>query len=1045
LKKATCLHFFAFTISILTLCLHNTASAQVHTPFSPRYSEKVKGDVTIIANNMISRTATDAYNGSDSNHNFNDNVYVDIDSDNTTFNSSSANFTNPDPSVQCITVFKAFLYWAAADKEQDNGDDNQPNWNFDDIKVMLPGETAYTTMTADDVIYRGRDTHTSNDPYVCFKDITTQVMALQDIYGTYQIANVEGKEGDLVDHDGSHPGTSGGWQIVFVYVSPDLPTKNITLFDGYAHVTNIINDVDVDFNGFLTIPSGNVNANVVIGSLEGDRSLSGDRLQIQDAANNFVDITAPFRNADNFFNSRITIGNNNYIDRNPASTNTLGFDAAVFQLDNPGNSIIANNQTSATLRLTSNSEIYGLFLLGLSVEVWAPDLHPTLLTQTSGTNPSDPGNFLGFNINVLNAGNDDATNVSYSTVLPPQLTLSSVPNLPNGVNYTYDMPSGALSFDIDDGFLNVNDPELNIEFELEINNECYFLEDNCDLSFDLQFNVSYSGVTNPDSQNTLSTSDVNSCDSLPLSVDINQPIVNWATSVGALDTTLECSDTTALNNAQNLEPVPDKCDFTLVKNSGPFVQDPNCPNAGTYTNTWTFTDACGNTISDFIQTITIIDTTPPTASNPPTISLQCTDAIPASDINVVTDAADNCSVPTVTYLSEVSDNQTCPETITRTYRITDSCNNYTDVSQTIVISDDVAPTASNPSDLNISCIEELPVPDVNIVSDAADNCGNPVVTFESDVSDNQSCSETIVRSYKVEDSCGNDLIVTQTIYIVDDSSPVLESDLEREIYLTCEEVPEIPNPEFSDNCDQNLDIQYNETLNQVDDLNFDIQRSWTVTDDCNNQNVFTQSIYINRITESNIQYVDLCIEDEPLDVLALVPYDVTSNTNNLINQWEGESIDLLTNGMLDPGNAALGDYEFVNVIANNDCSWTTSIYVSINDDCVYYPCVESTGDVTISKMVTPNNDGFNDFFEVNFIINEESNEVCDIVTKVQIFNRWGNKVYETNNYDNNWSGIANSTSSTASGYLPTGTYYYIVELINGGLKPIQGFIYLGTE
>ncbi|NNL15068.1 MAG: T9SS type B sorting domain-containing protein [Flavobacteriaceae bacterium] len=1045
MKKATCIHFFAFTISIITLFLHNTASAQVHTPFTPRYSEKVKGDVTIIANNMISRHATNAYNGNASNHNFNDNVYVDIDSDNTTFNSSSASFTNPDPSVPCITIFKAFLYWAAADKEQDNGDDNQPNWNYDDIKVMLPGETVYTTMTADDVIYRGRDTHTSNDPYVCFKDITTQVMALQDIYGTYQIANVEGKDGDLVDHDGSHPGTSGGWQIVFVYVSPDLPTKNITLFDGYAHVTNIINDVDVDFNGFLTIPSGPVNANVVIGSLEGDRSLNGDRLQIQDVTNNFVDIVAPFRNTDNFFNSRITIGNNNYIDRNPASINTLGFDAAVFQLDNPGNSIIANNQTSATLRLTSNSEIYGLFLLGLSVEVWAPDLHPSLLTHTSGTNPADPGDLLGFNINVLNAGNDDATNVSYSTVLPPQLTLSSVPNMPNGVNYTYDEPSRALSFDISDGFLNVNDPELNIEFELEINNACYFLEDNCDLSFDLQFDVSYNGVTNPDSQTTLSTSDINSCESLPLSVDINQPIVNWATNTGALDTTIECSDTSGLTAAQALEPVPDKCTFSLLKTSGSFIPDANCPGAGTYTNSWTFTDACGNTIDDFVQTITVIDSESPTGSNPPTLYYQCIDDIPANDVTVVTDAADNCSTPTVTYVSDVSDNQTCPETILRSYRITDACNNSTDVFQTIIINDDIPPTASNPPDININCIEELPVPDVTVVSDAADNCGDAVVSFVSDISDNQSCSETIVRSYKIEDTCGNDITVTQNIYIVDDSAPVLESDLEREIYVTCQEIPEIPDLEFSDNCDENLDIQYNEILNQVDDLNFDIQRSWTVTDVCNNQNVFTQSIYVNRTAESNTQYIDLCIEDDPLDVLALVPYNVTTNTNNLINEWNGDSVDLLTNGMLDPSNAQLGDYEFVNRITDNDCTWTTTIYISINDDCVYYPCIESTADVTISKMVTPNNDDFNDYFTVEYILNEDRNEVCDIVTKVQIFNRWGNKVFETNNYDNNWSGVTNSTSTTTSGYLPTATYYYIVELVNGGLKPIQGFIYLGTE
>ena len=52
---------------------------------------------------------------------------------------------------------------------------------------------------------------------------------------------------------------------------------------------------------------------------------------------------------------------------------------------------------------------------------------------------------------------------------------------------------------------------------------------------------------------------------------------------------------------------------------------------------------------------------------------------------------------------------------------------------------------------------------------------------------------------------------------------------------------------------------------------------------------------------------------------------------------------------------------------------------------------------------------------------------------------------ESDNYQNDWAGVANSKSSTHSNMLPTGTYYYIVELKNSSLKPIQGYIYLGTN
>jgi uncharacterized repeat protein (TIGR01451 family) len=444
-----------FLISILS-------HAQLKNDFDPRFNEAINGDFTMIANNMVSTTATENYNGGANNQDFNL-VYVDIDGNTgigaNTFNSSRAEFVNPSPGASCLTIKRVFLYWAASDFEPDSSDifsENQPNWDFDDIKLMLPGETDYTDYDADEVLYRGRDDngdgvtddHFSNDPYICVKDITAQVTDLvangneDSAFGQYQVANVEGKIGNLREHGATdgNTGVSGGWQIVFVYESPLLPRKNVSIYDGYAHVTDTDNNYNILIDGFQTVPAPqDVSVKILMGALEGDRNLTGDQLEIENTLNTFVPLTTTLRPSNNFFNSRITIDNTNFLDRAPASQNTSGFDAALFQLDNTGNSIIGNGQTSATLRLAATFETYGVFLLGLSVEVFEPNLGPIEVLTSASSTPQAPGSTITGSFDVENKGNDDAVNVTIFSTLPPQLTLEEpIVGLPASIAYTYD-------------------------------------------------------------------------------------------------------------------------------------------------------------------------------------------------------------------------------------------------------------------------------------------------------------------------------------------------------------------------------------------------------------------------------------------------------------------------------------------------------------------------------------------------------------------------------------------------------------------------------
>lgn len=77
---------------------------------------------------------------------------------------------------------------------------------------------------------------------------------------------------------------------------------------------------------------------------------------------------------------------------------------------------------------------------------------------------------------------------------------------------------------------------------------------------------------------------------------------------------------------------------------------------------------------------------------------------------------------------------------------------------------------------------------------------------------------------------------------------------------------------------------------------------------------------------------------------------------------------------------------------------------------------------TIYNYVTANNDGSNDFFFIDGLRNIFLN------FQLQIYNRWGNLVWEGNQNTSDWRG-ENTVKNTLSGNIvPDGTYYYILNL-----------------
>ena len=89
----------------------------------------------------------------------------------------------------------------------------------------------------------------------------------------------------------------------------------------------------------------------------------------------------------------------------------------------------------------------------------------------------------------------------------------------------------------------------------------------------------------------------------------------------------------------------------------------------------------------------------------------------------------------------------------------------------------------------------------------------------------------------------------------------------------------------------------------------------------------------------------------------------------------------------------------------------------------------------IPEVFTPDGDGKNDFFVIKGI---EGRTVS-----LTVFNRWGNKVYQNDAYDNTWSGTPNvSGLIIGNSKLPQGTYYYVIEFDDGADVPVNGYVVL---
>jgi gliding motility-associated-like protein len=201
---------------------------------------------------------------------------------------------------------------------------------------------------------------------------------------------------------------------------------------------------------------------------------------------------------------------------------------------------------------------------------------------------------------------------------------------------------------------------------------------------------------------------------------------------------------------------------------------------------------------------------------------------------------------------------------------------------------------------------------------------------------------------------------------------------------------------------------------------------------CTEANVFVDIINQNHAPVALTDYAQV-MRGETLT------YNVTDNDTDIDNDLDITSVTVLSHSLEDVNVAVneFGDVTLHYQESPNFVGRDTIVYriCDFADNCTadtLFVLVKSLGDevVFVPDGFSPNDDGTNDNFVIPGIEEYPENEI-------HIFNRWGNIVFETQNYHNEWDGREMNSGKE----LPTGTYFYVLKLSPTD-KPIKGYVYI---
>ena len=321
------------------------------------------------------------------------------------------------------------------------------------------------------------------------------------------------------------------------------------------------------------------------------------------------------------------------------------------------------------------------------------------------------------------------------------------------------------------------------------------------------------------------------------------------------DVTLECPANTTPGNTGTAT-CSDNCNCSVSFSDS---VAPGCGNTEVITRTWTAEDECGN-FNSCDQIITVVDTTAPTITCPPDVTLECPANTTPGNTGTAT-CSDTCGDCSVDFSDSVVQGCGATGVITRTWTATDDCGNQSSCVQVITVVDTTAPTIICPPDVTLECTADT-TPANTGVATCSDGCGTCTVSFSDSSVPGCGNTEVITRTWTAEDECGNFNSCDQIITVVDTTAPTITCP--PDVTLECP-ADTSPNNTGTATCSDTCGgctVSFSDSSAPGCGNTETITRTWTATDDCDNTATCVQII---TVVDTTAPVITSCPSDASID------------------------------------------------------------------------------------------------------------------------------------------------------------------------------------